>query len=240
MSKCLVVPRKNLEALPSWQKLKANHGGVLHALIPLTGEEVDAFLNTVISHGIFRERFGEGGVESDPNFQQVIFYGTIVRGSDEFFVYKRGTQDASDRRLASKLSVGVGGHIEPSDSNLIDSLYRELDEELLFVRRGMPIHFQESKKEQNKLNLDLFRKIASLEIKGLIKNDSDDVGKVHVGLFCVIRLLSKSIGIEIKDKKENVSGSFVKRSEYEQHAGSTGNPEVWTQLVVGSDLFPCK
>lgn len=237
MSQCLVVSRKNLEKLPCWRSLQEEQGNKLHALIPLTEREINEFLATVSTHSEFKERFGEGGVEKDPNFQQVIFYGIITRGSNEFFVYKRGDEGMSEKRLSSKLSVGVGGHIEPFDSNLVDSLYRELDEEVSFILRGVPINLRT---ESGLLDLDAFRKIVSVEIKGLIKNDSDDVGSVHVGLFCVVRLLLDLIEVEIKDKKENVSGSFMNKDEYFISVQNGAVPETWTQLVAESDLFPCK
>ncbi len=235
MSQCLVVPRKELEKLSSWQNLQKGQKEI-HEIISLSPSEVASFLKVVQEEGEFRERFDFGGVEADPSFQQIIFYGLLVRG-DEFFVYKRGDAGMKEKRLVSKLSVGVGGHIEPFDSNLIDSLYRELDEELAFIRYGYPINFRN---KDNSLNMELFKRVLSVEIKGLIKNDSDDVGRVHTGLFCVVNLLIRPIEVKIKDKDENVSGSFVFMDEYQEITKNGGEPEVWTQLVMKSDLFPFK
>lgn len=235
MSQCLVISRSKLEILPSWRKLQSQQQ-ILNGVIALSRSEADELLRLIRKEGCFKERFGEEGVEKNSDLQQIIFYGLLVKG-DEFFVYKRGDKGMKEKRLVSKLSIGVGGHIEPFDTDLIDSLYRELDEELSFIRYGSPINFRV---KRNTLNVELFKKIVSVEIKGLIKNDSDDVGKVHVGLFCVVNLLIRPVDIMIKDKSENVSGSFMFVDEYEMAVQNGGEPETWTKLVMGSDLFPLK
>lgn len=236
MPQCLVVPRKNLESLSSWKELQAS-GDIIHVLIPLHENDCEEFLHTVRQYGEFKERFGDDGVEKNPDMQQVIFYGLIVRGNT-FFVYKRGDEGMSEKRLSSKISVGVGGHIEPSDASLINSLYRELDEEVSFVKNGNPINFRN---ESGEINLDAFHAVATVEIKGLIKNDTDDVGKVHVGLFCVIRVIADDIDVKIKNEQENVLGSFMSKEDYDAHINAGEYvPEAWTQLVLESELFPCK
>jgi predicted NUDIX family phosphoesterase len=234
MSQCLVVPREKLESLPSWQSLQKREGdNLLHSIIPLDQREIEIFLETAKQYGEFRERFGENGIESDSNFQQIIFYGLLLKGNS-FFMYRRGNAGMSEKRLASKFSIGIGGHIEPFDSNLIDSLYREIDEELQFFKKGIPLALRT---KSGVLNLELFQRIVSVQVVGLIKNESDDVGKVHTGLLCFVRLLLPDLDVVIKDKNENASGRFMTKNEYMDIVRGNGE-EVWTKLVIESDLFP--
>ncbi|MNV44390.1 hypothetical protein D3C71_1361480 [compost metagenome] len=68
-----------------------------------------------------------------------------------------------------------------------DNLERELDEELLIICEDR-----------------------QLEIFGLLNDDSDDVGKVHLGLLVVIDLSAEAT-VEIKEK-DQLEGEWVKIS----------------------------
>ncbi|MNS83380.1 hypothetical protein D3C72_1171650 [compost metagenome] len=115
------------------------------------------------------------------------------------FVYKR-LKAGGETRLHDKLSIGVGGHmndLSEEDKELIpnygfttivtDNLERELDEELLIICEDR-----------------------QLEIFGLLNDDSDDVGKVHLGLLVVIDLSAEAT-VEVKEK-DQLEGEWVKTS----------------------------
>jgi predicted NUDIX family phosphoesterase len=121
----------------------------------------------------FRPR---GKVEDDPTFLQVIPY-VLCRFNGDIFGYSRGT-DGGENRLASRWSIGVGGHINDGDMVGCDGwnprwvygrgLWRELREELGYEPRGTISRF------------------------GVIFDQSDKVGCVHIG-FCHILELAEPI-----------------------------------------------
>jgi predicted NUDIX family phosphoesterase len=102
--------------------------------------------------------------EADPSYKQLIPY-CIFRCGEWVFSYTRGTKQG-ESRLHAKRSVGVGGHISTLDRDASEEPYiagmsRELDEEVSIEAR-----YQE-------------------ELVGIINDDSNDVGKVHLGIVHV-------------------------------------------------------
>jgi predicted NUDIX family phosphoesterase len=70
--------------------------------------------------------------EGDMTFQQIIPYSYIVSEDEEYFITER---IGGEERLKGKLSIGVGGHINPCDGyegNLEAAMRRELNEEIIF------------------------------------------------------------------------------------------------------------
>lgn len=199
MSKCLVVSRNKLEATPLWQKLN-KVDGIISAAVLLLPSEIQELLNTIKNNSVFLEREGRNGVEKNQQWQQIIFYGLIVQ-KNKFFLYRRGETEYKERRLQSRVSAGIGGHIEPSDTNdLITSLKREINEELKFFKEGEEIPMNGT-----------FPKI---QIIGLIKDEKDTVGRLHLGVVCLIEL-TNDVEIDIKSS-ENVWGQMVTLCDYQQ------------------------
>jgi predicted NUDIX family phosphoesterase len=99
-------------------------------------------------------------VETDPSVKQLIPYA-VFRWRDRLFHYRRGS-GGGEARLRALRSVGVGGHINPVDSNARDpyraGLERELAEEVVI---DSPM--RES-------------------ILGLVFDPSTAVGQVHLGV----------------------------------------------------------
>jgi predicted NUDIX family phosphoesterase len=121
---------------------------------------VDRYLETLLDpmHTSYLPR---PEAEDDPSYKQLIPY-CIFKAGDWVFSYKRGTKQG-EARLHAKRSVGVGGHISTLDRDVSDEPYiagmaRELDEEVSIEAR-----YQE-------------------QLIGLINDDSNDVGKVHLGI----------------------------------------------------------
>ena len=77
--------------------------------------------------------------------------------------------------LDKKFSIGVGGHVNPEDdqTNKVRVLFfaalREIDEEVCVLEKGC--HYPASSILYDKLM-----------IKGILYDDSDEVGRVHVGV----------------------------------------------------------
>ncbi len=235
MSKCLAIPKNHLENLSFWEQIRAEKDadGNINVLKPLSAEEVDEFLNLVEDSKMFHERYGETGIEENPEWQQVILY-TVVKKGPHFFVYqrakKREIQDTrekkGDERIAGKLSIGIGGHIEPFDQSLIHSFFRELNEELRFSK----------KQEEILLEYGNSDGIAEMRIQGMIKYELDPIGKVHVGLFCVLEVHDPEIQVSIRAEDEIMFGKFMDMEEYMNFRMNT-TAEEWTNLITEHPLF---
>ncbi len=135
--------------------------------------EVAPYLETILSEGqtFFLDR---NAAEEDPTHKQLIPY-CIFKFQDTILHYLRGAS-GGESRLHAKGSIGVGGHINPVDghSDGGEATYRaavarELDEELL-------------------INAEY-----SDHIIGLINDDTNEVGQVHLGVVHLIELTSDQV-----------------------------------------------
>ena len=129
--------------------------------------EVDSYLQRLLdpAHISYRPR---SEMEEDPSFKQLIPY-VLFRFADEegsvhLFQYTRG-KGQGEKRLHSKRSVGIGGHISSVDADVGDSsdpyqegMRRELEEEVVI---DTPYR---------------------MECVGMINDDLTEVGKVHLGI----------------------------------------------------------
>lgn len=139
-----------------------------------------------------------GEAEDNPAFKQLIPYGIIKKG-DQVFVYDR-LSGAGETRLHGKSSIGVGGHMNYIEETelmdlIIENLTREIGEEI-----------------------KLDREFSRVEVVGIINDDSDEVGKVHLGILVIIEVPENST-VEVKET-DTLEGSFVdieklKSGEYE-------------------------
>lgn len=170
-------------------------GGIWHGL---TSENPQKYINTINSKHKFLAR---GEVETDARWQQVIPYLIFEHKGKIFLMHRRG--DHTDTRLANKYSIGIGGHINKRDINgrgLMGWAKREFVEEIEY----------EGNYKANFL--------------GLINDDSNDVGLVHVGL--VIHLVGDSDKIKVRD--EHKSGELVSIAELGR---VYKNMETWSQII---------
>tara|TARA_R110000850_G_scaffold275678_2_gene415352 strand:+ start:3902 stop:4525 length:624 start_codon:yes stop_codon:yes gene_type:complete len=146
--------------------------------------------------------------EDDPSHKQIIPYA-IFRHGDKFLHYVRGG-GSGEKRLASKGSIGIGGHINDVDfaaSSLDKDTYtigveREIDEELNLVGG----HTQ--------------------KILGLINDDSNDVGKVHLGVVHLFTLESDQV---TAGEDNIVDLQFLSLDELEDRRDDL---ETWSQICV--------
>ena len=124
-------------------------------------------------------------MEQDPSFKQLIPYCIFQHvdgdGNVSVFQYTRG-KGAGESRLHSKKSVGIGGHISTLDANdhspYDEGMRRELEEEI-------------------EIGSEYSQKLV-----GLINDDENEVGKVHLGivhLFTVSQPEVSSRETEIAD-----------------------------------------
>ncbi len=113
--------------------------------------------------------------EEDPSHKQIIPY-CIFRCGDRILHYTRG-KAGGESRLHAKISVGVGGHVNPIDmdggktgaATYHAAVTREIEEEL-----DLP-HEHEHR------------------IIALLNDDSNPVGQVHLGIVHLIDLKSDAV-----------------------------------------------
>jgi predicted NUDIX family phosphoesterase len=159
----------------------------------------------------FRRR---GIVEDDPTFKQLIPYCILVHkdasGETHVFQYTRG-KGQGEQRLHAKLSIGIGGHISREDAAGSNDPYRtgmsrELTEEVVIESP-----YTES-------------------LAGMIFDDSNDVGRVHLGLVHFLTLEApKAKNREI----DLVASGFVPLAQLKSNFERL---ETWSQLCV-QNLF---
>jgi predicted NUDIX family phosphoesterase len=120
--------------------------------------------------------------EISPQYRQIIPY-VVIRNEDQYFVLRR-TPKQTEARLHHKLSLGIGGHINPGYS-LLEGLRKELDEE---VHIDLPY---------------------DLEFIGIINDDTTDVGRVHLGAAYVLDTPAKQVVVK---ESEKMTGSWMSRN----------------------------
>ncbi|MEQ1860386.1 MAG: hypothetical protein ABMA13_10655 [Chthoniobacteraceae bacterium] len=136
--------------------------------------EADRFLPALLdrANNFFTPR---GPAETDPSLKQIIPYVLLVHG-DRVLHYVRGKK-AGEQRLVAKGSIGIGGHMNDHDEGLfavdlaayVGGVQREVGEEL---RLGSKY---------------------SDHIVALLNDDSNEVGRVHLGVVHVFRLESEDV-----------------------------------------------
>lgn len=140
-------------------------------------------------------------MENDPNYKQIIPY-LVFQHQHRFFLMQRQAK-ASETRLKNKYSLGIGGHIraeDMTDDNIMTWAQREFQEEVSYASSY------------------------TVEPLGMINDDSNPVGQVHVGLVFLLQGNSSAIRV----KEELKSGELLTLEEcavyYEQM-------ETWSQIV---------
>lgn len=113
--------------------------------------------------------------EQDPSLKQLIPYCVFTHGG-RILRYTRGGS-GGEKRLSAKMSIGIGGHVNDTDAaggdfgaiGYATSVRREIDEELRLTGSY------------------------SDRIVGLINDDSNDVGRVHLGVVHLVELESAAV-----------------------------------------------
>ncbi len=158
----------------------------------------DTLFKTVEQHQEFHPR---SLMEEDPTYKQIIPY-LVFKHEDKYFLMQRQAK-ASEQRLKSKYSLGIGGHIRQEDLTNADIMgwaEREFDEEINYT--------------------------GSYTVKplGVLNDDSDPVGQVHIGFVLLVEGQSGDISI----KSELKSGKLYSLEECEKFYPTM---ESWSQMV---------
>jgi len=112
--------------------------------------------------------------ENDTSFKQLIPYILVKRGK-QFLTYPRKGKEG---RLHGYWSLGYGGHINPKDAHNKEG--KEFGLQTISVyNRGMIREV----KEELKFDLPI-----GLSAKGIINDNSNEVGQVHLGIIHILEL----------------------------------------------------
>ncbi len=158
--------------------------------------DLDEMLDIIQSKHFFLDR---PTAEHSPQYKQIIPY-VVIRHRDSFFLLQR-TRAQAEARLHDKLSLGVGGHINPDAPTLLGGLDKELEEEV-----GVEGDYE-------------------ISFVGILNDDTTDVGRVHLGAVYVLDSATGDVAIRETDK---MTGSWIARADL---AALRGRMETWSQIV---------
>jgi len=172
-----------------------------------------AFHAAVEARGFFVER---DYAERTPSMKQVIPYSIVVRAGEVFLL--RRTSNGGEARLHNKLSIGVGGHINPVD------FPTERDGTGTSRRNPIPAATQREVADEE------LRLSGPYEVHpvGILNDDSNPVGAVHVGL---VQVLTVEGAVEVRET-DQLEGQFVSVAELNRQLADGANFETWSSLLI--------
>ena len=162
----------------------------------LVQERTEEILDAIVERHFFIDR---PVAEQSPQYKQIIPY-VLIRHAESFFLLQR-TQKQTESRLHHKLSLGIGGHINPDTPDLLDGLQKELEEEVEVVGDY------------------------DLTFAGILNDDSTEVGSVHLG---AVYVLEAHEGVVHVRETEKMTGRWVLSSELHELREQM---ETWSQIV---------
>jgi len=191
----LVVPRSAVEAV-----------GMFHGLV----FDVDSYLEKLFAADVpsFMPR---PEAEQDPSHKQLIPY-VLIKCGEKYLTYVRGKR-AGETRLVGNRSIGIGGHINPVDSEvpLFGIDYREIYE--TGVQREV----------DEEINIEGAR---SDRIVALLNDDTNEVGAVHLGVVHILTVENENV-----TRNEQMITQLEFKTLEELHA-VRNEMETWSQLCL--------
>lgn len=163
--------------------------------------EMPDILEFILENYFFEPR---DKAEYDPELKQIIPY-VIIHQNDRFFLLRRLNRQ-TESRLHDRLSLGIGGHINPTEqsgaSSIVEAgMQRELEEEV-FVEKTM-----------------------SLQCLGILNDNSGGVNDYHLG---VVYLLDAEGEVSVRET-EKMEGTWATLPMLEE---CVRQMESWSQLVL--------
>ena len=153
----LVVPREAFESVGAFQGVQMNP---------------ESYLSAFLQPGVARY-MDRDVAENSPQYKQIIAYA-IFRRAGRILAYAR-TSKGGESRLHHKMSLGIGGHINPVDgltdsiSTYLAGMEREIREEITFSGT------------------------ATQRLYAVINDDSNEVGSVHLGMVHLFELDTEEV-----------------------------------------------
>ncbi|HYC58559.1 MAG TPA: NUDIX domain-containing protein [Thermoanaerobaculia bacterium] len=167
----------------------------------LVTERADEILEAIADTHFFIDR---PTAETSPRYKQIIPY-VLIRHDDAYFLLQRKPKQV-EARLHHKLSLGIGGHINPDTPDFFDGLQKELEEEVEVAGDY------------------------DLSFVGILNDDTTEVGRVHLGAVYVLDAHERNVTVR---ETEKMSGRWVPRDELAQHREAM---ETWSQIVYDAHI----
>lgn len=188
----LVVPREAFDAVGSFNGVRLNPQDYLAA-----------FLKPGVARYMDRDL-----AEVSPQFKQIIAYAIFCHGG-KVLAYAR-TSKGGEARLHDKLSLGIGGHINP-----IDGLADSMETYLAGVEREIreEISFSGSARQQ---------------LYAVINDDTNEVGSVHLGIVHLFELDHE----EVAPREKKLANMAFYTLEELADSSLYGRLETWSAICV--------
>ena len=172
--------------------------------------DVDDYLHELFAPGVLRF-MARSKAEADPSYKQLIPY-VIMTCNGKYLNYVRGKR-AGETRLVGNRSIGIGGHINPVDDEvpLFGTDFREVY--LTAVEREVT---EEVSVEAGHTD----------RIVGLLNDDTNAVGQVHLGVVHCWTLDSESV-----EKREQMITQMTFMTSDQLHEVQD-SLETWSQLCL--------
>lgn len=183
------------------------------------GCSLQAFESALAREGFFVER---AYAERTPSLKQVIPYSVVECGGEVLLTQRLAR--GGESRLHGKASIGIGGHINPED---LDGAARDIHE-----RSG-----EGASPARNPVEAGTRREIAeelllrgdyTVRRVGLLNDDSNPVGAVHVGVVQVVHVRGS---VEIRER-DQLEGRLVPCEELSALLAEGANFETWSTLLI--------
>ncbi|MEW6072538.1 MAG: hypothetical protein AB1726_08095 [Planctomycetota bacterium] len=169
----------------------------------------ERFDAAVREHGFFVER---EAAEGQPAWKQIIPY-SLIRVGEEILLTRRLAR-GGEERLRDKLSIGIGGHINPGDVEAASG-----------AGRRNPIPAATRREIAEEIHVRGSYEIGEV---GLLNDDSNPVGSVHLGL---VQMVTVRGFVDIRER-EVLEGRLVSPAElHDLHTGGA-NFETWSAILI--------
>ncbi len=158
--------------------------------------------------------------EDNPSWKQPIPYCLVTRGQQILTV--RRTRGQSEQRLHGLHSIGLGGHVQPEDRGAEPLFERALRREL-----------------GEELELPGLNRLQPLFL-GLLNDDSNPVGQVHVGLVYRLEVspdVDRQKSVQIRERSKR-TGGFRSLVGSENLWQDRSRFETWSRILLEALLFP--
>ena len=179
--KVLVVERKVFEDVGTFQGLQF---------------DVNKYIQRFFAPGVPRFML-RSEAEKDPSFKQLIPY-VIMSHNGSYLSYVRGSR-AGEKRLVSKRSIGIGGHINPTDDMTL--FYADFYETYL---RAVIREVNEEVSVETKY---------TDSVVALLNDESNEVGSVHLGIVHFWTLAEPKVS---KEEQMITQMSFMTPAQLQQ------------------------
>ncbi|WP_155311033.1 hypothetical protein [Desulfosarcina ovata] len=164
--------------------------------------DIEKYLNRINLDYFYVDR---QEAETNFSYKQIIPY-VLLNYRDKFLCYLRG-ELTNEGRLKGNYSLGIGGHVNDKDENLFES------------------SIDAAKKRELSEEISIKTKYTDHTI-ALINDDSNPVGRVHLGIISVLKLNEKKV---LKKEKSINKINFISIEEMKTNIDKY---ESWSKIII--------